>query len=32
MVLTIVLGLLLLGLAVKYYRAAHPTTAAVQQK
>lgn len=32
MVLAIVLGLLLTGLAVKFYRAAHPATDTVQQK
>ena len=32
MVLAIVLGLLLTGLAVKYYRLAHPAATALQQK
>lgn len=32
MVLAIVMGLLLTGLLVKFYRAAHPATAAIQQK
>jgi hypothetical protein len=32
MVLAVVLGLLLTGLAVKYYRQAHPATEATEQK